>query len=226
MGWPSTSASATSACARSALHPNHLVYVCFLILTGAGLRLQGFGPHGCRGSAPWAAAPRNVCRRRCRRKCNTIPPPQNATPPAAVLSSLQFEEVLSYARIPPVVNQVELHPLLAQRKLVGVCLRKVGAGRSARRQPTSSCRSLGRACLHGACWHSARWWVSACSRWVHAGGCLPAQGECTPRASRALPAAISCWSLGHAAACLPASCLNVTGWLVPGLCDGCMSQAG
>ncbi|KAI3430761.1 hypothetical protein D9Q98_009173 [Chlorella vulgaris] len=36
----------------------------------------------------------------------------------------QVEEVLSYARIKPVVNQIELHPLLAQRKLVGVCLRK------------------------------------------------------------------------------------------------------
>lgn len=36
----------------------------------------------------------------------------------------QIEEVLSYARHKPVVNQVELHPLLAQRKLVGVCLRK------------------------------------------------------------------------------------------------------
>lgn len=36
----------------------------------------------------------------------------------------QIEEVLGYARIKPVVNQVELHPLLAQRKLVGVCLRK------------------------------------------------------------------------------------------------------
>ena len=39
---------------------------------------------------------------------------------------LQVEELLEYARIRPVANQVELHPLLAQRKLVGVCLRKVG----------------------------------------------------------------------------------------------------
>lgn len=38
---------------------------------------------------------------------------------------LQVEEVLAFARIKPVVNQIELHPLLAQRKLVGVCLRKV-----------------------------------------------------------------------------------------------------
>jgi alcohol dehydrogenase (NADP+) len=36
----------------------------------------------------------------------------------------QVEEVLEHARIKPVVNQIELHPLLAQRKLVGVCFRK------------------------------------------------------------------------------------------------------
>jgi len=36
----------------------------------------------------------------------------------------QVEDLLSWARIKPVVNQVELHPLLAQRKLVGVCTRK------------------------------------------------------------------------------------------------------
>lgn len=39
----------------------------------------------------------------------------------------QVEEVLSWAAVKPVVNQVESQPLLAQRKLVGVCLRKVGA---------------------------------------------------------------------------------------------------
>lgn len=37
---------------------------------------------------------------------------------------MQVEELLAFARIRPVVNQVELHPLCAQRKLVGVCLRK------------------------------------------------------------------------------------------------------
>lgn len=37
----------------------------------------------------------------------------------------QIEELLEYARIKPVANQVELHPFLAQRKLVGVCARKV-----------------------------------------------------------------------------------------------------
>lgn len=37
----------------------------------------------------------------------------------------QVEELLEYARIKPVANQVELHPFLAQRKLVGVCARKV-----------------------------------------------------------------------------------------------------
>lgn len=36
----------------------------------------------------------------------------------------QVEEVLNFARIAPVLNQIELHPLLAQRKLVGVCARK------------------------------------------------------------------------------------------------------
>lgn len=39
-------------------------------------------------------------------------------------SVAQVEEVLEFARIRPVANQVELHPLLAQRKLVGVCARK------------------------------------------------------------------------------------------------------
>lgn len=34
------------------------------------------------------------------------------------------EEVLGFAKVRPVVNQVELHPLLAQRKLVGVCARR------------------------------------------------------------------------------------------------------
>ncbi len=37
----------------------------------------------------------------------------------------QVEELLQHARIKPVANQVELHPFLAQRKLVGVCARKV-----------------------------------------------------------------------------------------------------
>ena len=41
-------------------------------------------------------------------------------------STKQVEDLLEYARIKPVINQVELHPLLAQRKLVGVCARKVG----------------------------------------------------------------------------------------------------
>eukprot|EP00884_Botryococcus_braunii_P023108 jgi/Botrbrau1/9481/Bobra.0252s0099.1 len=36
----------------------------------------------------------------------------------------QVEDLLSWSKIKPVVNQVELHPLLAQRKLVGSCLRK------------------------------------------------------------------------------------------------------
>ena len=37
----------------------------------------------------------------------------------------QVEDLLAQARVKPVVNQVELHPLLSQRKLVGTCLRKV-----------------------------------------------------------------------------------------------------
>ncbi|DBA80188.1 TPA: hypothetical protein ACH3X2_007656 [Trebouxia sp. C0005] len=36
----------------------------------------------------------------------------------------QVEELLECARIKPVANQVELHPFLPQRKLVGVCARK------------------------------------------------------------------------------------------------------
>ena len=44
----------------------------------------------------------------------------------ANFSLQQIEELLGSCRIKPVVNQVELHPLLAQRKLVGTCLRKVG----------------------------------------------------------------------------------------------------
>lgn len=40
-------------------------------------------------------------------------------------SLAQVEKLLETASIKPVVNQIELHPLLAQRKLVGTCLRKV-----------------------------------------------------------------------------------------------------
>ena len=36
----------------------------------------------------------------------------------------QIEDVLSWCRIKPIVNQIELHPMLAQRKLVGVSNRK------------------------------------------------------------------------------------------------------
>ncbi|KAL4530235.1 hypothetical protein Ndes2526B_g02402 [Nannochloris sp. 'desiccata'] len=36
----------------------------------------------------------------------------------------QVEDVLSWAKVKPVVNQIELHPLLAQRKILGVCSRK------------------------------------------------------------------------------------------------------
>lgn len=43
----------------------------------------------------------------------------------ANFSLVQVEHLLGKSRIKPVVNQIELHPLLAQRKLVGTCLRKV-----------------------------------------------------------------------------------------------------
>ena len=43
------------------------------------------------------------------------------------LSLRQLEALLDDARIKPVVNQIELHPLNAQRKLVGVSLRKARA---------------------------------------------------------------------------------------------------
>ncbi len=43
----------------------------------------------------------------------------------AHFSLAQVEEVLSWATVRPAVCVLELHPLLAQRKMVGVCLRKV-----------------------------------------------------------------------------------------------------
>lgn len=49
----------------------------------------------------------------------------------------QVEKLLEVSRIKPVVNQIELHPLLAQRKLVGTCLRKA---RSALTAPLNSYR--------------------------------------------------------------------------------------
>jgi diketogulonate reductase-like aldo/keto reductase len=42
-------------------------------------------------------------------------------------SLAQLDRIREAARIKPVVNQVECHPLLAQRRLVGGALRKVGA---------------------------------------------------------------------------------------------------
>lgn len=36
-----------------------------------------------------------------------------------------LRELLAFARIKPVVNQIELHPLFSQRRLVGACLRLV-----------------------------------------------------------------------------------------------------
>ena len=42
-------------------------------------------------------------------------------------SLAQVESILSSARIKPALHQLELHPLLAQRKLVGVAFRKARA---------------------------------------------------------------------------------------------------
>lgn len=39
-------------------------------------------------------------------------------------SLAQIEDMLATAKHKPAVNQIELHPLLAQRKMVGVCARK------------------------------------------------------------------------------------------------------
>lgn len=43
----------------------------------------------------------------------------------ANFSLSQVEKLLQTASVKPVVNQVELHPYLSQRKLVGTCRRKV-----------------------------------------------------------------------------------------------------
>ena len=40
-------------------------------------------------------------------------------------SVAEAEALVTQARIPPAVNQCELHPLLAQRRLVGTCMRRV-----------------------------------------------------------------------------------------------------
>ena len=40
-------------------------------------------------------------------------------------SERALRELMAAARIKPVVNQIELHPLLSQRRLVGACLRMV-----------------------------------------------------------------------------------------------------
>lgn len=39
----------------------------------------------------------------------------------------QVEKLLDTSTIKPVVNQIELHPYLSQRKMVGTCRRKVGS---------------------------------------------------------------------------------------------------
>ena len=52
-------------------------------------------------------------------------------------SERQLGRLCGAARIKPAVNQVELHPLLSQRRLVGACARKVGV------QTNSVLRSAG-----------------------------------------------------------------------------------
>ena len=55
----------------------------------------------------------------------------------------QVEELLECARIKPVANQVELHPFLPQRKLVGVCARKVTVNDQKQRQFVQKERTIG-----------------------------------------------------------------------------------
>jgi hypothetical protein len=74
---------------------------------------------------------------------------------------LQVELLLDCGRHKPQVNQVEMHPLLAQRKLVGVSFRKV--------------RLLCAPALAGAttaasppAWHAPPAWLTAAGQDVHA----------------------------------------------------------
>jgi len=64
----------------------------------------------------------------------------------------QVEALLAQCRIKPVCNQVELHPLNSQRKLVGTLLRKVGRGSGLDLRlsaPTSPPRSPAGRAVHG-----------------------------------------------------------------------------
>lgn len=100
MGWRATSASATSAWRR-----------------------WGRGPVG---TAAGLGALVDIGRLRCRAIPPTNPPHQPGLPPA---DQAQVEDLASWARIQPVCNQVELHPMLAQRRLVEGCRRLVSGGR-------------------------------------------------------------------------------------------------
>lgn len=97
----------------------------------------------------------------------------------ANFSLKQVEELLAFCRIKPCINQVELHPLLAQRKLVGTCLRKgvVCVGYS----PLGSQRAPGNAEVLG---HPVVAQVAA------EAGKTPAQvGKATSASARKCPAA-------------------------------------
>ena len=70
----------------------------------------------------------------------------------------EVDHLLSKARIPPAVNQVELHPLLSQRKLVGTCARKVGSAAPIviRHALQQTCRQLLSQILHHEAYCNSR----------------------------------------------------------------------
>jgi Aldo/keto reductase family len=61
-------------------------------------------------------------------------------------SERQLGRLCGAARIKPAVNQVELHPLLSQRRLVGACARKVKCTGCDRHPRTS--KMLINNCIH------------------------------------------------------------------------------
>ena len=105
---------------------------------GGGGGSEGSKRSGCLSWAYLAMPPASAADARAAAPPRCPPPPCRQAMEALVEEGLVrhlglsnfglkgVEEVLGTAKVPPVVLQVELHPLLAQRKLVGVCLRKVG----------------------------------------------------------------------------------------------------
>lgn len=63
-----------------------------------------------------------------RTRCCAIPPTHHGSH-VRPADQAQVEDLASWARIQPVCNQVELHPMLAQRRLVEGCRRLVSGGR-------------------------------------------------------------------------------------------------